>query len=183
VTPGRLSRRRFLHGTATAAAAAGVVGIAPAFAAIASAPRMRLVGVASGSGLRPSLEPLDGLAGFDDLLALAGARSAFRWTALPPAPGEATVVVSGFVPERTSLRGGVVALAGRPDPTAVRMVSVGLGRPGRDVPRPVVEIRRTPQGVPYEETFLPAGNDAAIRTALVDTRGRTLASARVPVIG
>ncbi|MFL5738170.1 MAG: twin-arginine translocation signal domain-containing protein, partial [Actinomycetota bacterium] len=142
-----ISRRRFLRGTATAAGAAAALRIGPASAlGRNSVPRMRLrmrnVGVASGSALRPSLLAFAGLAGFDELLEKAGARTAFRWTDLPPAPGEATAVISGFVPERVSRSGSDLVVTGTPDRSAIRIVSVDLPTTPR-MRRPIVAIRHT----------------------------------------
>src|SRR5204863_7345963 len=112
VKPGSITRRRMLRGSATAAGAAAASAaagwrIGPASAVErGSALRMRSIGVASGSGLRPSLLAFAGLAGFEELLEKAGAQTAFRWTDLPPASGEATALVSGFVPQRATRRGG-----------------------------------------------------------------------------
>src|SRR5436189_167427 len=124
-----ISRRRFLRGSATAAGAAAASAaagwrIGPASAVErGSAVRMRSIGVASGSGLRPSLLAFAGLAGFEELLEKAGAQTAFRWTDLPPASGEATAIVSAFVPQRATRRGGELLVTGTEDPTAIRMVS------------------------------------------------------------
>jgi hypothetical protein len=142
---------------------------------------MRNVGVASGSALRPSLLAVAGLAGFDELLQKAGARTALRWTDLPPAPGEATAVIAGFVPEGVSRRGSDLVVSGSPDPTAIRMVSVDLRTAAR-TQRPAVAIRHTPAGVAYEEVFLPAAeHDTVLRASLIDGSGRTLASGRLSV--
>jgi hypothetical protein len=181
-----MSRRRFLRGTATAAA--GVAAgwrIVPASAfGRSSTLRMRSIGVSSGNSLRPSLLAFAGLAGFDDLLEKAGARTSFRWTDLPPAPGEATVVISGFVPERVTRRGAELFVTGTEDPIAIRMVSVEV-RPSSaaHAPRPVVVVRRTPAGVPYEDAFLPAEEpDTDVHASLVDESGRRLASGLLPVL-
>jgi hypothetical protein len=183
-----ISRRRFLRSSAAGAAAASAAafGIVPAAAAGRSSTlRMRSIGVASGSALRPSLLAFAGLAGFDELMEKAGARTEFRWTDLPPAAGEATAVVSGFVPGRVTRRGASLVVTGTEDPTAIRMVSVGVGLPGaaRDT-RPVVVTRHTPAGVPYEDAFLPARErDSGILVAsLVDRSGRLLASGPLTVL-
>jgi hypothetical protein len=178
-----ISRRRFLRGTATAAGAAAAFHIVPAGAATrASALRMRSVGVASGSALRPSLLAFAGLAGFDELLKKAGARTPFLWTDLPPAPGEASAVVSGFVPQRVSRSGSDLILTGTADPVAIRMVSVEVPMAAR-TPRPIVATRHTPAGVRYEEVFLPAEErDPIVRASLVDTSGSALASGPVSVL-
>jgi hypothetical protein len=145
---------------------------------------MRSIGVASGSSLRPSLLAFAGLAGFDELLKRAGARTSFRWTDLPPAPGEATAVVSGFVPERVTRTGAELLLTGAEDPTAIRMVSVDVRlAAAAQTPRPVVVIRRTPAGVSYEDAFLPAEEpDPGIHASLMDGSGRRLASGPLPVL-
>ena len=145
---------------------------------------MRTIGVASGSSLRPSLLAFAGLAGFDELLERAGARTSFRWTDLPPAPGEATAVVSGFVPERVTRRGAELFVTGAEDPTAIRMESVDVWLPAAShMPRPVVVIRRTPAGVPYEDAFLPAEQpDTGIHASLMDGSGRRLASGPLLVL-
>jgi hypothetical protein len=145
---------------------------------------MRSIGVASGSSLRPSLLAFAGLAGFDELLEKAGAHTAFRWTDLPPAPGEATAVVSGFVPERVTRRGAELFVTGAEDPTAIRMVGVDVRLlAAAHAPRPVVVIRRTPAGVPYEDAFLPAEEqDTDVYASLVDGSGRRLASGPLPVL-
>ncbi len=145
---------------------------------------MRSIGVASGSALRPSLLAFAGLAGFDELLERAGARTSFRWTDLPPAPGEATAVISGFVPDRVTRRGAELLVTGAEDPTAIRMVSVDVRLPAAaHTSRPVVAIRRTPAGVPYEDAFRPAEEpDAGIHASLIDGSGRRLASGPVPVL-
>ena len=180
-----ISRRRFLSGTAAAAGAAAAWRVLPASAlGRSSTLRMRSIGVASGSALRPSLLAFAGLAGFDDLLEKAGARTAFRWTDLPPALGEATAVVSGFVPERVTRRGGKLLVTGTEDPTAIRMVSVDvrLAAAARS-PRPVVLTRHTPLGVPYEDAFLPAEEpNTAVLASLVNGSGRELASGPLAVL-
>lgn len=180
-----ISRRRFLRGTATAATAAAAWRVAPASAlGRSSTLRMRSIGVTSGSSLRPSLLAFAGLAGFDELLERAGARTSFRWTDLPPAPGEATAVVSGFVPERVTRRGTELFVTGAEDPSAIRMVSVDVRlSAAAHAPRPVVVIRRTPAGVPYEDAFLPAEEpDTGISASLMDGSGRRLASGPLPVL-
>jgi hypothetical protein len=179
-----ISRRRFLSGTAAAAGAAAAWRVLPANALGRSATLpVRSIGVASGSSLRPSLLAFAGLAGFDELLEKSGARTAFRWTDLPPAPGEATAVVSGFVPERVTRRGTELLVTGAEDPTAIRMISVDLRLPAAaHTPRPVVVTRHTPAGVPYEDAFLPAEEpDTGINASLLDGSGRRLASGPVPV--
>jgi hypothetical protein len=183
VTREPISRRRFLCGTAAVAGAAAALRIVPA-TALGRNPRVRMrnVGSASGSGLQPSLLAFAGLAGFDELLEKAGARTALRWTDVPPAPGEATAVISGFVPERVSRSGSDLLVSGSADPTAVRMVSVDVPTAAR-TQRPVVAIRHTPGGVPYEEVFLPADeHDTVLRASLVDGSGRTLASGGLSVV-
>jgi hypothetical protein len=181
-----MSRRRFLRGSATVAGVAAAWRIIPAGAvARDSALRIRTIGVASGSALRPSLLAFAGLSGFDELLEKAGARTPFRWTDLPPPSGAATAVVSGFVPERVARRGGELVMSGTEDPTAIRMVSVDLRDvPGAAaVPQPVVAIRHTPAGVPYEEAFLPAEEPGtAVRARLVDGSGRALAWGPLPIL-
>ena len=145
---------------------------------------MRSIGVASGSGLRPSLLAFAGLAGFEELLEKAGAQTAFRWTDLPPASGEATAIVSGFVPQRATRRGGELLVTGTEDPTAIRMVSVDVRPSGAaHAQRPVVVVRHTPAGVPYEDAFLPAEEpDTDVNASLVDGSGRRLASGPLPVL-
>ena len=125
-----------------------------------------------------------GLAGFDDLLHKAGARTAFRWTDLPPAPGEATAVLSGFLPDRVTRRGAELVITGTEDPSAIRMVSIGVRIAGAArTPRPVVVVRHTPAGVPYEDTFLPAEEpDTAVRVSLLNGSGHALASGPLPVL-
>ena len=180
-----ISRRGFLRRSATAAGAAAALHILPASAlGRSSTLPMRSIGVASGSSLRPSLVAFAGLAGFDELLEKAGARTSFRWTDLPPAPGEATAVFSGFVPQRVTRRGTELLLTGTEDPTAIRMLSVDVRlASAAHRPRPVVVIRRTPAGGPYEDAFLPAEEpDTSVNAWLVDGSGRRLASGPLPVL-
>jgi hypothetical protein len=180
-----ISRRGFLRGTATAATAAAAWHIVPASAlGRSSALPMRSIGVASGSSLRPLLVAFAGLAGFDELLEKAGAQTSFRWTDLPPAPGEATAVISGFVPERVTRRGAELLVTGTEDRSAIRMVSVDVRVPAAaHTPRRVVAIRHTPAGVPYEDAFLPAEEPhAGLHASLMDGSGRRLASGPLPVL-
>ena len=144
---------------------------------------MRLVGVATGRQLAPSIEAVVGLAGFDSRVRSAGATTVFRWTDLPPAAGEAAVVVSGFVPERVALRPEGLVFEGVPNPTAVRLVSADPGiAVGPAVPEAVVETRYTPDGVPYIEAYLPAtGPESEIPASIVDASGRRLGTVMVPI--
>jgi hypothetical protein len=71
------------------------------------------------------------------------------------------------------------------DPTAIRMVSVDLSAAGRRVqaPRPVVVIRHTPAGVPYEDAFLPAEEPGpGIHASLLDGSGPPARSGPLPVL-
>jgi hypothetical protein len=64
------------------------------------------------------------------------------------------------------------------------MVSVDV-RPSRaaHAPRPVVVVRHTPGGVPYEDAFLPAEEpDTDVNASLVDGSGRRLAACPLPVL-
>lgn len=179
----RISRRQLLRGTATVLGAAAVGHAVPAWALSGGrAVPMRSIGTASGSDLAPSIAPLAGLAGFDDLLQRTGAAPAFRWTGLPPAPGEATFLLSGFSPNHVSLRHMGLVIEGARDPTAVRMLGLGLGRRPAP-PDVVVEVLRTPEGVPYEEAFLPAkAPDVTMPVSLVESAGRRLTTVMVPIL-
>jgi hypothetical protein len=185
VTHSEISRRQLLRRTATALGAVTASRIVPAWAI----PRrstvvMRSLGAASGTDLTPSLAPVVGLAGFEERIRSTGAATPFRWTDLPPAAGEAAVIVSGFIPEHVSLRREGLVFEGHVDPTAVRMVSVdaspSLAAPA--VPKAVVEVRHTPAGVPYAEAFLPADTpDTEVPASIAEASGRVLATVIVPI--
>ena len=181
-----ISRRQLLRGSATALGAVAAARVVPSWAMERrSAVVMRSVGSASGTGIAPSIAPVVGLAGFDDRIRSAGATSAFRWTDLPSAAGEPSVLISGFVPERVSLGRGGLVFRGRADPTAVRMVSVNAGSalavPA--IPKVVLEVHHTPAGVPYEEAFLPAdAPDVEVPASIADASGKILATVMVPLL-
>ncbi|MDP9296692.1 MAG: hypothetical protein M3O88_08390 [Actinomycetota bacterium] len=186
MTRREISRRQLLRRTATALGAVAASHVVPAWAMERrSSVVMRSVGVASGTDLAPAIAPVVGLAGFEERIRSAGATSPFRWTDLPPAAGEAPVIVSGFVPERVSLRREGLVFEGRTDPTAVRMVSVDAGPSlaASAVPKAVVEVHHTPAGVPYAEAFLPAdAPDTEVPASIAGASGRILATVMVPVL-